>query len=293
MLWFAWEILIGFCAISLVPPFQFALLFIERLVLTICRQRKWGSGLGFGCGTGNREGSTTHSRPGVGKIQGTPTQKFLFSLRLCSYSFSSMQISLGDPGGYREHSEMYRKFQYIKREALTEFGLSNPRTLEFYGALFFVVFNYWFRMYARYTGEWVMTKIIGTRLSTCFVPSLTRNFLLGVPVYAFTFLPYTVLVIYTPDLLPKIDEALIVMAGPLFLILLFGLFVLFAWLWQKLVLLLSLVLFGLFCAEPGVPRTGEPFHHDVWSGGAVRSDIHSHYGLCRRYLDGRPLQALQ
>jgi hypothetical protein len=71
------------------------------------------------------------------------------------------QFSLGDLGGYREHSEMRRKFQYIKREALTEFGLNNPRTLEFYGALFFILFNYFFRLFVRYTGQWLMCRMLG------------------------------------------------------------------------------------------------------------------------------------
>lgn len=57
---------------------------------------------------------------------------------------------------------MRRKLQYLRREALTELGLSNPRTAEFYGALLMLIFNYWFRMYAHYVGEWIVCRMIGT-----------------------------------------------------------------------------------------------------------------------------------
>ena len=50
----------------------------------------------------------------------------------------------------------------LTRPATTLLGFGNFRTLEFYGAVFFLLFNYWFRLYAHYIGEYIMCLMLGT-----------------------------------------------------------------------------------------------------------------------------------
>lgn len=89
-----------------------------------------------------------------------------------------------------------KKMQYMGRMLLSELGISQVKTREFWAMILMLLLTYWIRMYCHYIGQWVA--------------------LLGflVPLNKFEFLPYTVNLNYQNTLLRTREEIALIVIGP-------------------------------------------------------------------------------
>ncbi|OWF49741.1 uncharacterized protein LOC110451314 [Mizuhopecten yessoensis] len=114
----------------------------------------------------------------------------------------------------------YEKLQYVGRQFLSELGLSQWRSREFWGMIIMFIVIFFMRMYMHYIGQWLYLHVI------------------NIPVNSFNFLPYTVELNYQPTLLATREEIGVVWSGPLLNLVIFCLFIILVW--------ISQLLFGLF-----------------------------------------------
>ncbi|CAB3994118.1 partial [Paramuricea clavata] len=108
------------------------------------------------------------------------------------------------------------KMQYIGRQFLSELGLSQWRSREFWAMILMLILTWFIRIYAHYGGQWIY-------LSAIFIP-----------INKFEFLPYTTNLNYQTTLLQTRQEISLVVLGPFTNIIIFCLMVFMSWLMQRL-----------------------------------------------------------
>ncbi|XP_028404973.1 uncharacterized protein LOC114527499 isoform X2 [Dendronephthya gigantea] len=108
------------------------------------------------------------------------------------------------------------KMQYIGRQFLSELGLSQWRSREFWAMILMLILTWFIRIYAHYGGQWIY---------------LTAIF---IPINKFEFLPYTTSLNYQSTLLQTRQEISLVVLGPFTNIIIFCCMVFLSWLMQRL-----------------------------------------------------------
>ncbi|XP_071854026.1 uncharacterized protein [Apostichopus japonicus] len=109
----------------------------------------------------------------------------------------------------------HEKIQYVSRQILSEMGLSQWRSREFWTLVLLLCLVFFIRMYLHYIGQWAFLNII------------------NIPVSRFDFHPYTVSLNYQSSLLHTREEVAVVLLGPATNILILSILVLMCWLTQK------------------------------------------------------------
>ncbi|XP_057308593.1 uncharacterized protein LOC130646936 [Hydractinia symbiolongicarpus] len=96
-----------------------------------------------------------------------------------------------------------KKVQYMGRMLLSELGISQVKSREFWAMILMLLITYWMRLYCHYIGQWMA--------------------LLGflIPLNKFEFLPYTVNLNYQNTLLRTREEIALIVIGPFTNIILF------------------------------------------------------------------------
>ena len=129
-----------------------------------------------------------------------------------------------------------QRINYCLRVLLTELGLSQWRTLDFWILMVIMTIVFFVRIYTHYSGQWLYISAIGR----------------GATVSAFDFYPYTVDLVYQADLLSTGETIGMVLLGPLTNILILSLLTFFAFLAIRLVgtfptiLSQSILMYGLW-----------------------------------------------
>ncbi|KAJ8020621.1 hypothetical protein HOLleu_40259 [Holothuria leucospilota] len=133
---------------------------------------------------------------------------------LDTHSFAVQQ-----PFSTKGHLERkgHEKIQYVSRQILSEMGLSQWRSREFWTLVLLLCLIFFIRMYLHYIGQWAFLNII------------------GIPVSSFDFYPYTVSLNYQSSLLHTREEVAVVIFGPATNVFILILLVLACWITQKTV----------------------------------------------------------
>eukprot|EP00753_Platysulcus_tardus_P019873 PLAT7594.1.p1 GENE.PLAT7594.1~~PLAT7594.1.p1 ORF type:complete len:1147 (-),score=675.26 PLAT7594.1:128-3175(-) len=113
-------------------------------------------------------------------------------------------------GGWLEEGSA--RLRYIRSELLADLGLSNVLSLEFWTMILMLLLVLWLRMFTHYLGAWIY-------LTTA-----------RVPLYSFTPLVYNVIIKYPSTSVSVASEAMVVLIGPVFNLLLFFFFAAVAYL---------------------------------------------------------------
>ncbi|XP_038052469.1 uncharacterized protein LOC119725181 [Patiria miniata] len=109
----------------------------------------------------------------------------------------------------------HEKVQYISRQLMSELGLSQWRSREFWTLIVLFCLLFFVRVYMHYLGQWGYLNII------------------GIPISKFELLPYSVNLNYQSSLLHTRELVAVVILGPLTNITILVLMVFAAWLCQK------------------------------------------------------------
>ncbi|XP_047145718.1 uncharacterized protein LOC100210827 isoform X1 [Hydra vulgaris] len=130
----------------------------------------------------------------------TKKKKLTHLEELSTYSFS-VKLPFSTKGHIEHRSA--KKTQYLSRMLLTELGISQIKSREFWSMIFMLLVCYWIRLYCHYIGQWIA--------------------LLGflVPLNRFEFLPHTVNLNYQNTLLRTREEIALIVIGPFTNIILF------------------------------------------------------------------------
>lgn len=112
--------------------------------------------------------------------------------------------------------EAVRKLRYLQTELLADF---DPRRLgwlsfEFWASLLLALLALWLRIYIHYLGQYTFLRFM------------------RIPVYAFTFLPYSATLKYVPDAVPYEVEIGVVTLGPASVLIVMAVMAIGAWAYQ-------------------------------------------------------------
>eukprot|EP00762_Andalucia_godoyi_P001292 ANDGO_04863.mRNA.1 hypothetical protein SPRG_02190 len=108
------------------------------------------------------------------------------------------------------------KFQYIRRAIVSDLGLDNPRSLEFWGMVFLLLLMLWIRLFPHYFGTWLYLQAFRT------------------PVETTIWTPYTVIFEYRGEFFTPGFEVGSLCSGTLFNMVLFCVFMFLSWFCQFL-----------------------------------------------------------
>lgn len=128
-----------------------------------------------------------------------------------------------------------RKMQYMARMLLTELGISQIKSRQFWAMILMILVTFWIRMYLHYVGQWVTLIAF------------------EIPINTFNFLPYTVNLNYQNTLLRTREELALIVIGPFTVIFFFAVMVAIAafirFLFERFPSILSrfIMAFGIQC----------------------------------------------
>lgn len=113
--------------------------------------------------------------------------------------------------------ESVRKLRYLRTELLSDFDPSRLGWLsfEFWASLLLALLALWLRLYIHYLGQYTFLRFM------------------RIPVYAFTFLPYTATLKYVPDAVPYEVEIGVVTLGPASVLLVMAAMSIGVWAYQS------------------------------------------------------------
>ncbi|XP_064652604.1 uncharacterized protein LOC135503146 [Lineus longissimus] len=142
-----------------------------------------------------------------------PKRKMTHLEELEQHTFS-VKEPFSDKG--RTASNGLTKVNYMSRQLMSELGLSQWRSREFWAMLLMLIVVFFVRMYMHYIGQWLFLQAK------------------SIPINKFEFLPHTVNLNYQNTLLLTWEEIGIVTLGPLMNIVIFGLLISLSFVCQRI-----------------------------------------------------------